>query len=55
MCHTQLRRAVAIDLIVTPAGDHVFLEVSPGGQWAWLEVETGLPIAAAIAEYLETP
>ncbi|GIM87214.1 ATP-grasp ribosomal peptide maturase [Salinispora arenicola] len=45
----------AIDLIVTPTGDHVFLEVNPGGQWAWIEAETGLPIATAIAEYLETP
>lgn len=45
----------AIDLIVTPTGDYVFLEVNPGGQWAWIEAETGLPIAAAIAEYLETP
>ncbi|MFY1595562.1 ATP-grasp ribosomal peptide maturase [Micromonospora sp. WMMD737] len=43
----------AVDLIVTPDGDHVFLEVNPGGQWAWIEAETALPIAAAIADHLE--
>ena len=26
-----------------------FLEVNPNGQWAWLEVATGVPIAAALA------
>jgi ATP-grasp ribosomal peptide maturase len=29
-----------------------FLEVNPNGQWAWIEDETGLPIAAAIADAL---
>jgi len=42
----------AIDLILTPEGDHVFLEVNPNGQWAWVEKYTGLPIAEAIADYL---
>lgn len=27
----------AIDLIQTPDGDFVFLEINPNGQWAWLE------------------
>lgn len=27
----------AIDLIVTPEGDYVFLEINPNGQWAWLQ------------------
>ncbi len=31
----------AVDLIVTPAGDHVFLEVNGNGQWLWLEEEAG--------------
>ncbi|TDC00782.1 ATP-dependent carboxylate-amine ligase [Micromonospora fluostatini] len=44
----------AIDLIVTPEGEYVFLEVNPGGQWAWIESETDLPITAAIADTLET-
>jgi glutathione synthase/RimK-type ligase-like ATP-grasp enzyme len=50
---TQRLRFAAIDLIVTPQGEHVFVEANPNGQWAWLEDETGLPIAAAIADALE--
>jgi ATP-grasp ribosomal peptide maturase len=46
-------RFLAADMIVTPAGDHVFLEANPNGQWAWIEDATGLPIAAAIADALE--
>jgi glutathione synthase/RimK-type ligase-like ATP-grasp enzyme len=42
----------AVDLIVTPEGRHVFLEVNPGGEWGMLERELGLPIAAALAEEL---
>ncbi|MDP9794725.1 D-alanine-D-alanine ligase-like ATP-grasp enzyme [Catenuloplanes nepalensis] len=46
-------RFAALDFIVTPDGDHVFLEANPNGQWAWIEDETGLPIAAAVADALE--
>ena len=42
----------AVDLICTPAGEHVFLEVNPGGEWGMLEHDLGLPIAEAIAEAL---
>ena len=42
----------AVDLIVTPGGEYVFLEVNPGGEWGMLERELGLPIAAALAEVL---
>ncbi len=42
-----------LDFVVTPQGEHVFLEINPNGQWAWIEHATGLPIAAAIADYLE--
>ncbi|HEX8422445.1 MAG TPA: MvdC family ATP-grasp ribosomal peptide maturase [Pyrinomonadaceae bacterium] len=42
----------AIDIIRTPAGEHVFLEVNPGGEWGMLERDLGLPIAEAIAETL---
>ncbi|MBN1206553.1 MAG: MvdC family ATP-grasp ribosomal peptide maturase [Myxococcaceae bacterium] len=42
----------AVDLIVTPDGRHVFLEVNPGGEWGMLERDLGLPIAAALAEAL---
>lgn len=40
------------DLIVTPSGEFVFLECNPNGQWLWVELETGLAIADAIAEFL---
>ena len=33
-----------IDLVLTPDGDYVFLEVNPSGQWYWVELLTGLPI-----------
>ena len=46
-------RFAALDFIVTPDGEHVFLEANPNGQWAWIESETGLPIASAIADALE--
>lgn len=46
-------RFAAIDMIVTPESDHVFLEANPNGQWSWIEDETGLPIASAIADALE--
>jgi MvdC family ATP-grasp ribosomal peptide maturase len=39
----------AIDLICTPAGEHVFLEVNPAGEWGMLERDLGLPISDAIA------
>jgi len=42
----------AVDLIRTPAGEYVFLEVNPGGEWGMLERDLGLPISDAIAEEL---
>ena len=42
----------AIDLICTPKGEYVFLEVNPGGEWGMLERDLGLPISDAIAEAL---
>lgn len=42
----------AVDLIRTPEGRHVFLEINPGGEWGMLERDLGLPIADAIAEEL---
>lgn len=41
-----------IDLILTPEGDFVYLEINPVGQWIWVEERTGLPIAESIAELL---
>jgi glutathione synthase/RimK-type ligase-like ATP-grasp enzyme len=42
----------AADIIVTPEGRHVFLEINAGGEWAWLDEAPGLPIAQALAEVL---
>ena len=42
----------AVDLICTPAAEHVFLEVNPGGEWGMLERDLGLPISEAIAAAL---
>jgi glutathione synthase/RimK-type ligase-like ATP-grasp enzyme len=43
----------ALDFVVAPDGEWWFLECNPNGQWAWIEDETGMPIAAAIADALE--
>jgi glutathione synthase/RimK-type ligase-like ATP-grasp enzyme len=45
-------RQGAIDMILTPDGDYVFLEVNPHGEWGMLERDLGLPIGDAIAETL---
>ena len=42
----------AVDLICTPSGEYVFLEVNPGGEWGMLERDLRLPISEAIAEAL---
>jgi glutathione synthase/RimK-type ligase-like ATP-grasp enzyme len=41
-----------IDMIETPEGDYVFLEVNPSGQWGWIEDYTGAPISQALAGML---
>ncbi len=41
-----------IDMIVTPKGNYVFLEVNPNGQWLWIEKLTGFPIGDAIVNML---
>jgi MvdD-like protein with pre-ATP grasp domain len=42
----------AIDMILTPDGRYVFLEINPSGEYGWIEDLTGMPISAAIAEVL---
>jgi glutathione synthase/RimK-type ligase-like ATP-grasp enzyme len=44
----------SIDMIVTPEGDYVFLDLNPNGQWLWLEIDLGLPLVAAMADLLTT-
>ncbi|WP_376796761.1 hypothetical protein [Thermogemmatispora sp.] len=52
--HFHLQFA-ALDLIVSPEGEEVFLELNPAGQWYWLEQQTGVPLAAAMATLLASP
>jgi hypothetical protein len=47
----DLRMGV-FDFSVDRSGAWWYLEVNPGGRWAWLQAETGLPIAQAIAAEL---
>ena len=42
----------AVDLIETPDGELVFLEVNPNGQWLWIERITGAPMCQAMARLL---
>jgi glutathione synthase/RimK-type ligase-like ATP-grasp enzyme len=42
----------AIDMIVTPNHEYVFLEINPTGQYQWLEALTGLPITESIVDLL---
>jgi hypothetical protein len=42
----------ALDFVVTPEGEHVFLEINPAGQWGWIERALGMPITDAILDSL---
>jgi hypothetical protein len=42
----------AVDLILTPAGEYVFLEVNPGGEWGMLERDLDHDISGALAQTL---
>jgi glutathione synthase/RimK-type ligase-like ATP-grasp enzyme len=42
----------AIDMILTPSGEYVFLEINPNGQYLWIEEFAELPISAAICDLL---
>ncbi|MFA6585529.1 MAG: hypothetical protein WCS97_03775 [Candidatus Paceibacterota bacterium] len=44
----------AIDLIETPSGDYVFLEVNPCGQWGWIEHYANLSIPQAVADMIKS-
>lgn len=43
----------AIDLILTPKGDYIFLEVNPVGEWVWLEHELGIDISTKLINELK--
>ncbi len=42
----------AIDMLVTPAGEYVFLELDSNGQWGWIEHHTGLPLTETLVNLL---
>ncbi len=42
----------AIDMILTPDGRYVFIEINPNGQYLWIEELTGLPISDALCDLL---
>ena len=42
----------AIDMVLTPEGEYVFLELNPNGQWGWIADLAGWPIDEAIADLL---
>lgn len=41
-----------LDLVLTPDGRYVFLEVNPSGQYGWIQDLVGLPIDEAVADLL---
>ncbi|GAA0929104.1 hypothetical protein [Virgisporangium aurantiacum] len=42
----------ALDFIVTPDGEYVFLEVNPNGQFIWMDTDLQLPMADCMADLL---
>ena len=44
----------AIDLIKSKSGEYYFLEINPNGQWAWIEIDTGLQISKSIINFLSS-
>src|SRR5699024_8018709 len=51
-CVTLQLCYAAFDFVVTPDGQWVFLECNPGGQFGWIEDETGLPITETLGDVL---
>jgi glutathione synthase/RimK-type ligase-like ATP-grasp enzyme len=44
----------AIDLILTPEDEYVFLEINPSGEWGWIQHKVDLPIARYMASFLSS-
>ncbi|MET8717357.1 ATP-grasp ribosomal peptide maturase [Streptomyces sp. NPDC004735] len=53
LMHRLGLRYGAADFVVDAQGDWTFLEVNPCGQWDWIQGNTELPIAEAIAHDLK--
>lgn len=39
-----------IDMVVTPKGEYIFLEINPSGQWYFIQLKTSMDIASAIVD-----
>ena len=52
LCRAFELRFAAIDLIVTPSGEYVFLELNPNGQWLWLQWDAQLPLVETMVHEL---
>ncbi len=44
----------AIDMLVTPDGEYVFLELNSCGQWGWIENHTRQPLTEGLVNLLAT-
>src|SRR6185503_1800678 len=42
----------AVDMRIDARGEYQFLELNPAGVFLWIEVRTGMPISAAVADLL---
>ena len=42
----------AIDFALTENDEYIFFEINPNGEWLWIELQLGHPIAKRIAEWL---
>ncbi len=42
----------SMDILLTPEGEYVFLDLNPCGQWGWIERHTGLPLTEALVDLL---
>jgi glutathione synthase/RimK-type ligase-like ATP-grasp enzyme len=42
----------ALDFVVDPDGVWTFLEINAGGQFGWIEDETGAPLTAQLTDLL---
>jgi glutathione synthase/RimK-type ligase-like ATP-grasp enzyme len=57
-CRALVRRFglqfAALDLLVTPDGQYVFVDLNSNGQWGWIENHTGLPLTETLVNLLES-
>jgi glutathione synthase/RimK-type ligase-like ATP-grasp enzyme len=42
----------AIDMVLTPDNEHIFLEINPNGEWEWLERTIGPALSSTVADTL---